>query len=208
VQPHKVDFYSHHGIKEPVPLPVVGGAIQRPAKRSLRNKVDHGPYFKAVQAQFESKPGIPSHTARPTAPLSVMVDAIGLAASILTPVDFAKEINNYLHVYRGRSERDELLCEVESTMQVLSQLHEHANSDEWAGPIKALATPNGPLHYLEKRFRHLMIGLKHSEGDSRARAIGKALLWLFEKKEVVLDLLTSLEHSNPLLVIALHNDAV
>jgi hypothetical protein len=133
-----------------------------------------------------------------------MAEPVGFAASIITLVELAKDILEYVRdAYHGRKERNEIFLEVTSTLEVLSQLQDKANSAKWGDTMKVLATPHGPLDRLRTNFQSLVRGLKSSDG--RLKTAGKALIWPFEKKEYQ-DILSSLERSKWLLTLALQND--
>jgi len=133
-----------------------------------------------------------------------MAEPVGFAASIITLVDLTNKVFEYMNdAYRSTKERDKIFHEVTGTQEVLRQLQAKANSDKWADTMKVLATPQGPLYCLESSLKSLVRGLKPS--DSRLETFGKAMIWPFEKREYQY-IVSSLERSKSLLILALQND--
>ena len=88
-----------------------------------------------------------------------MMEPVGFTASIITLVDLAKEVIEYLRdAYHGKKERNEIFVEVTSTQDVLLQVQEKENQDKLADIMKVLAMPHGPLQRLEAALKSLKKG--------------------------------------------------
>ena len=133
-----------------------------------------------------------------------MAEPAGFAASIITLLDLAKEVLEYISdTYHASKERNEIFMEVKSTQEILTQLKEKSTLEKWADITKVLDLECGPLQRLERALRSLIKGLKPS--NSRLKTLGKAMNWPFEKKEFQ-EILSSLERSKSLLMLALQKD--
>jgi hypothetical protein len=133
-----------------------------------------------------------------------MVEPVGLAASITALLQLTKGVLGYINeTYNASNNRKRFSDEIESTQHLLEQLSLKSEEAKWADTMKVLATPQGPLNQLESTLKGLEKRLKPSDG--RLKTLGKTLKWPFDQKEVEA-MITSLERSKSLLVLALQRD--
>ena len=137
------------------------------------------------------------------------MDPLSVSASIVTLLQLSSKIIGYLSDVKGApKEHQKLRLEVCSVLPMLSILQDQADQaqqgDSWSTTLRTLTGPQGPLEQFRDSLKRLESKLAPVKGLKKAR---KALVWPFEKAEV-LDILITIERQKSLFDLARQNDHI
>ena len=113
------------------------------------------------------------------------MEALGAAASIITVLDLAFKVSDYLNIKDAPKERLRCWRETVSLCGLLTELKcllkgEHA-TEEWFSRVRALTVENGPIDQFKQTLEQLQS--KITSNGRVSEAVG-VLTWNFSKKEL------------------------
>jgi len=145
-----------------------------------------------------------------------MADPLSITASIVAVLQLATSATQYINTVKGgAAERLRLRDELRSAVALLEMLKDRAEDGDvdvretWAGSIRALALPHGPLDQFREVLERLVKKLVTPGGSGMrgAKGVVQVLKWPFDKAEV-LEALGAIERQKSLFGLALQNDHV
>jgi hypothetical protein len=137
------------------------------------------------------------------------MDPLGATSSLIAILQLSFEVASYIRTASGASkDRKELLKELRSCEDVLKALLDDVGDCEegeaWSETVKALESPDGPLHAIRQALQTVKNKLQPSPGFTNK--VKGALAWPFQEKEVQ-KLIDLIERQKALLLVALANDS-
>jgi len=139
-------------------------------------------------------------------PLDLM-DALGIAASIIAVLQLTAVVINYLNDVKD-APKDCARFAIEAAnlynllVELKYRLEEGGRNDDWYTAIRALGVENGPLDQYKHALEKLRVKITSGSG---LKKIGNALVWMFSKEEVN-SIISRVERLKSLIQIALEMD--
>jgi len=147
------------------------------------------------------------HSLTELRPGVVNMEAVGLAASIVSLIEVTTKVVKYLDdVKDAPKERAELASEANILLGLLHSLKnrvDQANlTDPWFVGLQSLDVPGGLLHQYKESMHKLAKKLEPAHG---VKKVGKALVWAIDKQEVK-EVLTKIERLKTTIGLELQKD--